>query len=360
MKGFSFSRLQSISSCFLRELKQARKGIKTSLRFIIHQLSPAPLVKEGDNFEVLVIGGSVLKRALVKKTKKGINILKIENEKNIYFDNGNVFFNFVHNELYPDIKALAINFAYPLKPLFEDGKLDGIFLGSTKEINLHNLTGKKIGKEIEDYVFKKLKRKIKVSVANDTVCLMLSGLAKFKWDELAAGIVGTGMNFALFIDKNHLVNLESAGFNKFTQTPEGKIVDQESNKPGLSLFEKEIAGGYLYKHFNLLLKERGIKFSPIKSTQELNGISLKNIPLISSIAKKLIKRSAQFVSCQVAGITLFKKHNMTFIMEGNLFWKGNHYRETVKETVKRLVPEHKVDFVEIENSAIIGAAKLVS
>lgn len=353
--------LKKIQLNFLKELRDAQNGKKTSLPFIIHELSPIPLVKEGENFEVLVVGGSVLKKALIRKTKKGIKILKIEREKNIHFGNGKDFLNLIGKELYPEIKTLALNFAYPLQPVFENGKLDGIlFLGPTKGVNLHNLTGKKIGRAIEDNVFNKLKRKIKVSVANDTVCLILSGLTKFRWNTLSAGIVGTGLNFAFFLDKNKLVNLESASFDKFTQTPQGEIVDSTSDKPGKSLFEKETAGGYLYKHFNIFLKEKGLKLTPIKSTEELNKISLKNIPFVSDMAKDLIKRSAEFVSCQIAGITLFKKTDMTFIMEGSLFWKGNNYKETFEKTVMQLVPEHKVQFVEIDNSAILGAAKLIS
>lgn len=341
------------------EIKKSYKGDKTSLRFIIHEFFPTPLVKEGEDFEVLVVGGSVIKKALIRKTKKGIKILKIESEKNISFDSGNDFLNFVHNELYSDIKALALNFAYALQPVFENGKLDGILISASKGVNLHDLAGKKIGKEVEDYVFKKSKKKIKVSVANDTICLMLSGPTKFKWNSLAAGIVGTGLNFSFFINQNHLVNLESAGFNKFTQTPEGKIVDQESNKPGRSLFEKETAGAYLYKHLNIILKENGINYSPISSTQEMDMISHKDIPQVSEIARSLFVRSAQLVACQIAGITEFMDRDMVFNMEGSLFWKGNNYKSTVEETVKQLVPQHKVDFVEIENSAILGAAKLL-
>lgn len=352
--------LKKIAVSFQNEIQNSLKGKRTSLPFIIHELSPIPLVKEGENFEVLVVGGSVLKKALIRKTKRGIKTLKIESEKNIHFGNGKDFLNLVAKELYPEIKTLALNFAYPLKPVFENGKLDGIFLGSTKGVNLHNLTGKKIGKAIEHNIFNKLKRKIKVSVANDTVCLILSGLTKFRWNDLSAGIVGTGLNFAFFLDKNRLVNLESASFDKFTQTLQGEIVDRASDNPRKSLFEKETAGAYLYKHFNIILKEKNISFSPINSTEELNRVSLKDIPIISNIAKDLIRRSAEFVSCQVAGITLFKKTDMTFVMEGSLFWKGNNYKETVKDTAEKLASKCNVTFTEIKNSAILGTVKLIS
>lgn len=358
--NFCQNDLKTISKNFSTEIEKSFNGDKTSLHFIVHELSPTPLVKEGENFQVLALGGSILRKSLLLKTKGGIKILKIENEKNVFLSNGNNFLNLVLEELYPNIKILALNFAYPLKPFFENGKLDGIFIGSTKGVNLHNLVGKKIGKEIEDYVFKKSKRKIRVAVANDTVCLMLSGLNKFKWNGLAAGIVGTGINFALFINKDRLVNLESACFDKFTQTPEGKIVDWKSDQPGKSLFEKETAGKYLYQHFNNVLKERNIKYSPIDSTKELDSISRKNILEVSEIAQNLLNQSAQLVACQIAGIILFKKISMTFIMEGSLFWKGNKYKENVEKTVKFLAPDYNVKFIEIKNSVIIGTAKLVN
>lgn len=358
--SFRQNDLKTISKNFSTEIEKSLNGDKTSLQFIIHDLSPAPLVKEGENFQVLALGGSILRKSLLLKTKDGIKILKIENEKNISLNNGSNFLDLVLEELYSNIEILALNFAYPLKPFFENGKLDGVFLGSTKGVNLHNLVGKKIGKEIENYVFKKSKRKIRVAVANDTVCLMLSGLDKFKWNGLAAGIVGTGINFALFINKDRLVNLESACFDKFTQSPEGKIVDWKSDQPGKFLFEKETAGKYLYQHFNLFLKERNINYPPIDSTKKLDNISRKHILGTSEIAQKILNQSAQLVACQIAGIILFKKIPMTFVMEGSLFWKGNKYKETVEKTVKSLAPNYSFKFIEIKNSVIMGTAKLVS
>ena len=54
----------------------------------------------------------------------------------------------------------------------------------------------------------------------------------------------------------------------------------------------------------------------------------------------------------------FKQHDITCVMEGSLFWKGFGYKETVAETVKKLT-NYSVDIAEIDNSPILGAAKLV-
>lgn len=357
--NMDIEQLKTIQQNFVRELQEASRGKKTSLPFIVHELSPNPIVKNGEIFQTFVVGGTVGKIATLKKNESNIQILNKKEEK-LLFKTEEEFLDFVNSRLLDDINHIALNFAYPIKPVFENGKLDGILLLVTKEGGFHGLVGKKIGKEVEDYIMAKRNKKIKVSVANDTVCLLTSGLSEFMEDELAAGIVGTGLNFAFFLGENRLVNLESANFDKFPKSSEGKIIDQDSAKPGAALFEKETAGTYLYKHFNITIKERKIKYPNLSSTEELDSISRKNIPQISEIAKSLLKRSAQLVACQIAGITEFMGRNMVFNMEGSLFWKGNDYKETVEETVKQLVPKHKVDYVGIENSAIIGAAKLIS
>jgi hexokinase len=99
-------------------------------------------------------------------------------------------------------------------------------------------------------------------------------------------------------------------------------------------------------------------------------------PEASQIARALLKRSAQLVACQIAGVVEFKNPSpspsplegegrdeevgMVFNMEGSLFWKGNNYKTIVQETLKQLVPKYNVRFVEIKDSGILGAAKLVS
>lgn len=352
--------LQTIKSNFVRELQDALWGKKTSLPFIVHKLSSRPIVKDGEIFQVMVIGGSVFKKALLRQTSKGIEILRKESEKQLSIKDEKDFLLFTNQAINDGVSTLAINFAYPLKPIFEHGRLDGVLLAVPKEGSFHGLIGKKVGEEIEKYIWKKRKKKIKVSVANDTICLLLSGLTEYNSEHLAGGIVGTGLNFALFLAENKMVNLESANFNKFPQTKEGQIVDKESAHPGRSLFEKETAGAYLYKHFNIVIQEKRIDYPQIASTEELDTISHKDIPQVSKIAKDLIKRSAQLVACQIAGISEFKKHSMVFNMEGSLFWKGNKYKETVKQTVKQLAPKFNVKFVEIKDSSILGAAKLVA
>jgi len=108
------------------------------------------------------------------------------------------------------------------------------------------------------------------------------------------------------------------------------------------------------------LQENNINFPPISTSEQLNDIIQSNIPQISQIAQDLLRRSAQLVACQMAGITTFKKQDMVFVMEGGLFWHGDNYKEIVTGTLKDLEPKYKTDIAEIKNSEILGAAKLIS
>jgi len=354
------STLQQIQENFLQELELASAHHKTSLPFILNTLPSSPLVKEGEVFQVLAIGGSIYRKALLKKTSSGITILEVSQGSLPKFATKEIFLSFIAEHIDTNVQILAINFAYEIKPVFEKGRLDGIFTRPSKEHTFTGLIGQKIAEEIENFVFRSRKQSIKVSVANDTVCLILSGLTQISWDHLAAGIVGTGLNFALFLDKNTVVNLESGSFAAFEQTATGKRVDQNSQDKGRALFEKEVSGAFLWQHFNLSLKQKNLDYRPVATTEEVSMLAVQNIPDVSTLATSLLERSASFVATQIAGITSFHKKNLTFVMQGGLFWQGYRYKETIMETVKKLIPSYHVNFIDVRDSDILGAAKLVA
>ena len=351
--------LETITKNFVKELKDAQKGKKTSLPFIVHQLASHPIVAPGETFQVLKIGGSILQKSLVQRPNGDILIKTFEEEHLPVMTTKDVFLSVIDKNLDPKVNVVAINFAYPMKPVFENGRLDGVLLHGVKEHAFNGLMGQKVGKAIELYVQSKYGRKIKVSMANDTICLTLAGLTRHEAPYLCGGIVGTGMNFAVFLDKTHLVNLEAAFFDKFPQTEEGKQIDMQSVERGKSLFEKEVSGGYLYHHFNILLTKNRINHPAIDSTHALDKIARGNVDRATELARDLFNHSASLIACQVAGITNFMAHDMTFVMEGSLFWVGWHYKRIVEENVAKLT-KYKVTFEEIKDCGILGAAKLVT
>lgn len=357
---FSLGQLKTIANNFSQEIQNAQNGEKSSVSFIIHEIHPSPIVKDGEIFQTLEIGGTFAGTALFKRNGNIVEILKKENKVKLSIRNGHDLLAFINDSLPEKANVLAINIAQPLKPIFRNGELDGILLDVAKENKYLDLIGKQIGKEVEKYVSARRNKKIRVIVANDSICALASGLDIFKKKKFASGIVGTGLNFAIYLSANKLVNLESANFDKFPQTEIGKKINKKSSNPDMHLFEKETGGEYLYKHFNYILADNNINYPPITSTKELDEISRANIPQFSKIAQNLFRRSAQLVACQIAGISLFEKQSMNFIMGGSLFWKGKDYKKTIERTLKKLIPKYKINLVKIEDSSILGAAKLVS
>lgn len=263
------------------------------------------------------------------------------------FDTKETFLSFVEPLIDPDISVVAINFAYHIFPRFDRGWLDGVLVSGAKEHRFEGLVGERVGYAIEQHL--KNRRQVKVVLANDTICLLLSGLATCQKNELAAGVVGSGVNFAIFLGDTAAVNLESANFNTFMQSEEARTIDQISVNPGRALFEKETSGVYLYQLYNARTNGH------VRSTEELHALARKG----DVVAQEFFTRSAQLVSCQVAGITQFYGHDTTFVMEGSVFWKGWNYQEQVAKTVKQLVPEYQISFVKIPDSDIFGASHLV-
>lgn len=352
--------LPAITRNFVSELTAARDGAKTSLPFIRHQLSLTPKVKKDEVFQVLRIGGSIYQNALVKRINGKVAIVKSAQKPLPVFTTEEIFLKFIDSALNPDVTHLAINFAYPMEPIRRNGYLDGRLIMGTKEHGFEGMVGRLVGETIEKHVQDKYHRNIHVVLANDTVCLVLSGLTQFGWEGLVGGIIGTGLNFAIFLDEGTIVNLEAANFDKFPQSAEGKLIDRASARPHSALIEKEIAGGYLYQHFNIRLHREGLNFPDIKSTKEMDSVAFKNIPLVSLLAREVSDHSSSLVSCQIAGIAEFLKRDCVFVIEGSLFWKGWRYKENVGVTVRQLVPQYQISFVFIEESGVLGAAKLLS
>lgn len=345
----------SIKDAFLKELQDAQAGQKTSLPFIKNTLPSHSIVADGEEFQVIVIGGTHATVATCKKQGDTAAILAFDHLRVPLFETAQVYFEFLDPLVLPATKVLALNFAFPLIPEFKNNKLDGKLLRGVKDHAFAGFVGKLVGEETESYFLEKRNQTIQVSCANDTICLLLSGLEKETTEKLGAGIVGSGMNFAFFLSATEAVNLESASFDKFTPSDSGVEIDTESANPGYSMFEKEVSGVYLYKHYNKKLEEQnGGTHTPISETVELDFLARNG----DKTALDLLHRSAKLIGCQVAAIMDFRNTDMTFVMEGSVFWKGFEYRKTVEQTVSELTT-HKAEFVHIQDSNILGPTHLV-
>ena len=360
----AINELQTIKESFTESLSAAAYHKKTSIAFIENPL-PKHILQKDSTFQVISIGGSVFEKAIVEYINNKVELIDFQKKTLPQLKTKEIIFSFIATNFNPIFSKLALNFAYPLQPLFRHDNLDGILLKATKQHTFIGLVGEAVGHELEKYLSEKYNKKITVTVANDTVCLVLSGLAesfqnspKYPLSSLVGGIIGTGMNFGFFLNENTVINLESGNFKNFSQTESGKYIDAQSNNTGEQLYEKEVSGAYLYQHFNYYVKKFGIQSPILTSTEQLNHL-LDPGAVVSNLAKHLIERSAAFTACQIAGIYSFKNNVLNVVMEGSLFWNGFQYREGVEKYLLALgVPTEAVKFIKIEKSAVKGAACL--
>lgn len=357
--NYSYIDLDTIRDNFLDELIAAQNRAESSLSFINNQIPQASLAKTGEIFQVMTIGGSFGHNVLIKKEDNHFSILKSEETTLPTFESKEILLDYVSSKLNQDVKIVAINFAYPLKPVFEGDRLDSILIRATKEHQFKGLIGEKVGQAIQEYIQSRFSREIIASVANDTVCMLLSGLTKYSPENLAGIIVGTGVNAAFFNNNHQIINLEAGNFNKLAQTEEGKKIDSASIYPGSYLLEKEVAGAYLYKHFNLIIEKLGLQYPQLDSSKQLTDAYNSSNPEIAKIAKAVLTNSAMLVACIASALLEYRKKDLVFVTEGNLFWKAPNYREMVVEFTKKLSPKQRAEFIYIENSNILGGAKLV-
>ncbi|PIY72509.1 hypothetical protein COY87_00610 [Candidatus Roizmanbacteria bacterium CG_4_10_14_0_8_um_filter_33_9] len=354
---YTLAQLQRITHLFQKEIILSKQNKKTSLSYFSYPLPHTHTCSEP--FQSMIVGGSVFEKAIIKKTGKQITILNLTKSHVPLFTNKEVFLRFIHSHIELSVLYIAINFTYPSQPVIINNIIDGRLSSGTKGHAFIGLIGKNVGEELSDYVRKKSGKHILFTLANDTICLLLAGMKNIS-TIIAGGVVGTGMNFGFF-DGKHLINLESGNFSAFPQTETGKQVDKQSNNPGLQLFEKEVSGKYLFKHFNLISKQKNIPLS-LSSTSNLHDLALDNNDLPSHIAQSLFERSASLAACQIAGIYHFlNQKQLEFIMEGTVFWTGWNFKSMVEKYLILLgIPQEAVQFTKIEHSNILGAAKLVT
>lgn len=350
--------LQAISSAVTEEIRRAAAGEKTSFPFLRNRLPEHSLVTPGEAFQVLVIGGSVGKTALLRKEARGVTLLKTSVAQLPLFQTADVFYDFAASQINPDVHHIALNFAYPLKPRFRAGRLDGILVAGMKEHAFTGLVGRPIGEALEERF-----PNHHVTSANDTICLLLAGLGQgedIDPESLACGVVGTGVNFAYFETPTEAINLEAANFTTFPRNEEDRLVDEASLRPGTAWFEKATSGAYLHQHFNLRMRKLGLSFPQLTSTEALDEVLTGADSEAALVARSLLNRSAALIASQIAGITNYKQRAMTFLLEGSLFWKGSGYQQGVEERVRSLAPTHQVTFVHLPDSPILGAAQLLA
>ena len=255
----------------------------------------------------------------------------------------------------------------------------------SKERDIKDLVGLQVGREYHKFLKREYSLDTKVTVANDSICLLLGGKGVD-----VVGVVGTGLNFAYWEKRTNIaplklntikgfaqnevaINIEARNFDKINGTKLRKIVDENSDDPGYSLAEKEAAGAYLYRIFNAGKdKILGKKFPALTSTDQLNDIITKAFAYPKNItseqkeqaflfAERIFHRSAQIVAVELCGILMKigkTRGAVPVVMEGGIFWHARNYPALVNLYVNMILPEVIPSFARLFGSSRKGIAIL--
>lgn len=340
VKQYTIDELKAITNATCEELTNAQNGKNSSFPYLKQSLPQKFPTLNTPGVQFIELGG----------TNTTIQVFK----------NGNVASEIVqtpllHNkatllqflETIVTAETVLLSFAFAIAPVLRNNRPDGKLVQGSKEHVLEGLIDELIGASIEEYMVKTSNKKVAVWLLNDTIWF----LHKTMKDHFpcATLIVGTGFNSAIAFSKTEVVNIESANFDKFQQTEEGRMIDTHSAYPGKSIFEKEISGAYLYQHYNEIIKKYNLKAQPITSTKELNEIAHKNGET-AQIAQDLFYRSASLIAAHIAGILAFCKKDLTFVAEGSVFFGGYKYQQVVEDMVRQLQDEYQAMISNASNA----------
>jgi hexokinase len=357
---------QQVKKNFLNELTLASVEKHSSISFIKHNFSNKPILSQGI-VQGIVIGGT---NFILSTERIGTNgekeILTRETGMLPALSTKQRFTDFLSNLFDSRADAVGINFGFKLlSTQGEDGTLDGIIQAKgTKE---HTFTGvtESVGTIARQIFWEKYHKKVVVSVANDTISMLLSG----RGNERASMIVGTGFNMGLRLNGTTLVNLEAGDFNKFEPSEILNEIDSTTKNPEKKLFEKSISGMYVPKHFNILAKKLGIMVAPVHTGQELTAIAHSyHDEKAMDLARVVLFQSASLVASAIAGLydfyteqgVLSPNQTLIIIGEGGLLWDGWHYHESIMKQLQALgLSKDKVTIEQIKDSAINGALGLI-
>ena len=94
----------------------------------------------------------------------------------------------------------------------------------------------------------------------------------------------------------------------------------------------------------------------------MSYIAERNEDLIDvKSARNIFIKSASIFACKLASVIEYKNlPSISFVIEGSLFWKGWKYKDLVSESLKEFgIKEEGYKFIEIPNSSILGASRLI-
>jgi hexokinase len=402
--------MEKLVAIFMEEMIKGLEGNKSSLRMI-----PTYIEAENDfltEVPVLAIdaGGTNFRAAMIRFSHSGkIEFDGIVNnrmpglEKEI---SAKEFFRTLADNIRPLAERtdrIGFCFSYPTDIL---PNRDGRLIQFCKEVQAPEVVGQMIGENLLETLGTPEKHLV---LLNDTVATLLAGKSASlnrTYDSYIGYILGTGTNTCyieynrnilknknLRQDRNQIINIESGNFGRAPRTDLDMTFDNSTMDPGNYTFEKMFSGGYLGGLCLTVLKAASAEGIFSRHSYEfLSGItelssnvassvfnnhgSEKNIlrecfkhkedmEYCKEIIDTLIDRAAKLVAANLAAVVLKTgkgsrpEKPVLITIEGTTFYKLHNLKVRFEKYFSEFLSGDRkryVDFTEVEQSSLVGAA----
>jgi len=233
----------------------------------------------------------------------------------------------------PQPLPLGYCFSYPA---LSTPDRDAILTRWTKEIDVPDMVGQKVGRLLSDRLAARGITSGRVTVVNDTVAALMAGIHGSGADIHIGQVVGTGANMAALMPAARIaaataagmkglvpVNLESGNFHPPHLAPMDQALDADSSEPGRQRLEKAVSGAYLGKLLALCHPQAPID-TAAGALVLMDAMGQGQTGMARS-AWRLYRRSALLTAAALAGLivwlTLPASHaTVRIAAEGALMW----------------------------------------
>ena len=382
------------------EMERGLAGQSRSIPMIPTYLSDAGTIPPEEPVIVIDAGGTNFRCALVRFTPQGCAVEQMRKwkmpgiERPISWEEFIRFTADAVEPLMPLSNKLGFCFSYSADITPEmDGRVQRI----DKEVVITGCEGKLVGASLLDELERRGYPGKKIVILNDTVAVLLGGLADGRE---AAGcavgqVSGTGTNTCCSLpekrigklgrggDRRMIVNLESGMYDGMPRGDFDLVLDEESHNPGLKHFEKMTAGVYLGELCHRMLVAAGeeglldradaakagalgwIDSAVIDAWamgERLEEISdnEEDAAFVQTLCAAMFERSARCMCTNLAAIVLLSGEESAGICaEGSLVQKGRAYRPALEQLIQTEIREkmgRKVSFSVGYETTLAGSA----
>ena len=368
------------------EMERGLRGEESSFPMIPTYLSDEGEIPLGKPCVVIDAGGTNFRRALVTFTEEGAQVEQLAKWRmpgvgeSVSWEE---FISFVADAIEPllgEAESIGFCFSYQAEILPD---MDGRVALIDKEVVITGSEGQLLGRSLLDELARRGITGKKVVVLNDTVAVLLGGLAsgaRQSCGGFIGQVSGTGTNTCCSLpvgrieklgipgEKRMIVNLESGMYSGLEPGVFDRILDAQSHNPGLKIFEKMTAGVYLGELCHDLLKatagegllsavaaERVGALGWIDSAvidawscgEKLESIcrTEEDRDFVQTICTAAFERSARCMATNIAAILLLTGEGtdparpVCVCAEGSLVQKSRVYRPCLEKLLREEIGE---------------------